>query len=84
MEKWRGTKAGHVLWTVLFGCGIYCETNTIFFTWDGEVMDGAGFTDVRGRLFPVIRIFALVDLETNFTGPFRWSREGKTAAENER
>jgi len=56
------------------GCGVDFATGKIWFTTNGEKIDG-GFEKVAGRLFPVVGLSDRVKIKANFTGDFVW-KEG--------
>lgn len=56
------------------GCGVDLTSRTIWFTRNGVKLD-AGFTNVQGRLFPILGFEHMVEIETNFSGPFMWKGE---------
>lgn len=58
------------------GCGIDFDSCTMWFTKNGEKLEGAEDVckDVRGRLFPILGIYDNAQLETNFgEKPFVWN-----------
>ncbi|KAI9685134.1 MAG: hypothetical protein M1822_004721 [Bathelium mastoideum] len=64
------------------GCGVDFNKNKMWFTKNGEKLEWE-FSDVRGRLFPLLGVAARVDLETNFgTKPFVWQDDGGQSDED--
>jgi hypothetical protein len=53
------------------GCGVDLVTRTIWFTRNGVKLN-KGFTKVQGRLFPLLGLEHVAEVETNFAGPFMW------------
>ncbi|KAK6859062.1 hypothetical protein PG995_004915 [Apiospora arundinis] len=58
------------------GCGVDVAKRKIWFTHNGKRLAEYEFTDVQGRLFPVLGLEEAVRLETRFRGPFLY--EGET------
>lgn len=65
-------RGGHTV-----GCGVDLTTHSMWLTRNGQKLE-SGFTNVQGRLFPLLGLDDEVQLETNFTGPFLWSSNEET------
>ncbi|KAK8062123.1 hypothetical protein PG997_014220 [Apiospora hydei] len=59
-----------------FGVGKQRGTATIWFTHNGQRVKQHEFTDVQGRLWPVLGLKHAVKLETRFRGPFLYKGAG--------
>ncbi|KAI9699589.1 MAG: hypothetical protein M1820_007088 [Bogoriella megaspora] len=58
------------------GAGVDFAKRKMWFTRNGEKMDTV-FEDVKGRLFPLVGVCDVLELETNFgTKPFVWRDDG--------
>ncbi|EME42101.1 hypothetical protein DOTSEDRAFT_73017 [Dothistroma septosporum NZE10] len=53
-----------------FGCGVDLQANTMWITKNGEKIETDFFKNVRGRLFPVIGLLDIAEVETNFRAHF--------------
>ena len=60
------------------GCGVDLVDGTIWFTHNGKKLSHT-FSDVQGRLFPLLGLKDAIQLKTNFKGPFLW----QATADNE-
>ncbi|KAH7322550.1 ankyrin repeat-containing domain protein [Stachybotrys elegans] len=61
------------------GCGVSLSEKTVWFTHNGKKLPHT-FSNVWGRLFPLLGLHESVRVETNFKGPFLWQRDTDNGA----
>lgn len=58
------------------GCGVDLVARTLWFTHNGKKLEHT-FSDVQGRLFPLLGLKDAVQLRTNFKGPYLWKQDAE-------
>lgn len=61
-----------------FGCGVDVEANTMWVTKNGERIETDFYKNARGRLFRMVRIFDVAEVETNFRAHFKKKEDDST------
>lgn len=64
------------------GCGVDLASHTMWFTHAGKKLEN-GFSNIHGRLFPLIGIEHIIEVQTNFTGPFLWKEDEEAGDKDE-